>query len=148
MTDSIKERIKEVFHESKEILALITNDIYDYPDKFIYKLLLESIQNPIDITIGLKIRKENLNDCKRLMEKGIKIYHWNISEEMPLGLYISDRKYTLITFIGDWKEFPKHNVWIGHIGDAMRHKGFKFLIQWSFSFCCIPASERIKELEN
>jgi len=85
--------------------------------------------------LELKMGVDNAELVQKLLEKGVNVYHWDLTEEMPLGIYTSDSKNTLITIFGSLKTYMEHNIGFLVQGDAGYHKGFEFLIQWFFTSC-------------
>ena len=57
------------------------------------------------------------------------VYRWSISEEIPIGIYISDNPYIIITFIGSWGKKYEHNVGLIIQNNPTLQKGIEFLIQ-------------------
>ena len=144
----IKSKIEQIITQTNtELLALITPDYTKNAETWIYNLLLSKAQDPVEISIGMKVTENNKAEVKKLMAKGINVYHWSLTEEMPLGIYTSDSKDTLITVIGSWKKYYEHNIGFLVQDPPPHHKGFEFLIQWFFS-SCKRAEEKIKDIST
>ncbi len=144
----IKSKIENIIsNTNKRLLALITPDYTKTSEKWIYDLLLLKAKSKIEINIGMKIKKDNLPDVKKLIAKKIKVYNWHFTEEIPIGLYTSDSENTLLTVIGSWKKIYEHNIGFLIQGSPAQHKGFEFLIDWFFA-SCQNGEERVNELEG
>ena len=144
----IKTKIENIIQQTnKKLIALITPDYTKNSEKWIYDLLLSKAQSQIKISIGMNIKEENVAEVKKLIQKNIKVYHWRFTEEIPIGLYTSDSKNTLLTVIGSWKKYYEHNIGFLIQGSPAQHKGFEFLIEWFFS-SCKKGEERLKEIEG
>lgn len=144
----IKSKIENIISQTNnKLMALITPDYTKNSDKWIYNLLLSKAQSPIKIRIGMKIEEENTSEVKKLIKKGVEVYNWHFTEEIPIGIYTSDSKNTLITVIGSWKKIYEHNIGFLIQGAPVQHKGFEFLIDWFFT-SCQKGEERLKELKG
>ncbi len=141
------EELKEIFQAKEKVLVLIPPDEDREYEKSIFNLILSRVKDPINIKIGLRINEENMTDIIELMEKGIKVFHWDLTGEVPIGIYSSDSKNTLISLIGDWRRIPRHTIWVKINDHPKYHKGYEFLVEWFFAHC-IPAKERILELKR
>ncbi len=147
-TNRIKSKIENLFlNTNNELLALITPDYNKDSIKWINDLILQKKEKSLKISIGMKIKEEIALEIKELIKNEVKIYHWHFTEEIPIGIYSSDSKNTLITVIGSWKKYIQHDIGFLIEGPPIHHKGFEFLIQWFFS-ACTKGEDRIKELEG
>ena len=144
----IKSYIEKVVTDAeKQILMLITPDYTKKTEKWIYDLLKSSKLQAENIRIGMKIQDHHLEEVKKLIEKGFEVYHWQLTEEIPIGLYSSDSKNTVLTVIGTWKRYYQHDVGFFVQGPPSQHKEFEFLIEWFFS-SCMKGEERIKSIKG
>jgi len=144
----VKANIMDIIEKAEnEILCLITPEHTKNVNSWIFDLILDKIKKALKISILLKIQEENVAAVKNLSELGVKVYHWSITEEIPLGIYTSDSKRTLITVIGSWTKFYRHDIGFLIQGRAQQHRGFEFLVNWYFS-ACIKGEDRFKELEG
>ena len=104
---------------------------------WIYALILEKSQTPVKINIGLNTKDFSESEIKKLIKKGVNVYFWHANGEIPLEIYTSDSKHSLIIFVGNKEKCNSHRIGIFLKNAPKLQKGLESLLQWYFSTCFI-----------
>jgi len=108
--EKILKIIEEILESTKsKLTAIITPDILEVEGRKIVRTIKRLAKMNVDITIGLKA-----GDYKyqiRELSKISMLYIWPYGE-LPLGCYIADDDYCLVTLVGKWSPVVSYNIGI------------------------------------
>lgn len=104
--------------------------------------LLKKVAAGVELIIGWPISKEDITLVQELVKKAT-VYHWSLGE-VPMGIYCSDGKECLITFIGKWAPLITYDLGLW-IRNPIYVKPIEYLASKLLTITK-PAEERVQEL--
>jgi sugar-specific transcriptional regulator TrmB len=146
--DEIKKLIGKLINKSKEGLIILSPPMFGQEDEKEKTNLLtnmeKKVDNGLELIVGWPINKNDSRIVERLMKKAT-IYHWDLGE-VPMGIYSSDGKECLISFIGKWAPEIKYDLGLW-IRNPIYVKPVEYLAGKLLTINK-PANERVKELKE
>ncbi|MHA1754134.1 MAG: TrmB family transcriptional regulator [Candidatus Odinarchaeia archaeon] len=112
----IKKLINKLIEKAKEELIILTPPRFGQEEtkdkEAILNQLIKKTAKGLDLIIGWPISKSDVKFVEKLSDKST-IYHWDLGE-VPMGIYCSDGRECLITFIGKWAPILSYDLglWI------------------------------------
>ncbi len=138
--------MKLIEQAESQIVVLATPELMfnDTLKEQIFGLLKEKVSKGVELIIGWKITKKDLDIALQMM-KSATVYHWSLGET-PIGVYTIDGKECLVTFIGKWAPTPTYDLALW-IKNPIYVKSFEYLTEKLLTLN-IPGEERIEDLRE
>jgi sugar-specific transcriptional regulator TrmB len=147
-TDEIKKLIEKLINKSKKELIILSPPLFGQEDEKGKLNLLNNMEKKVDngleLIAGWPINKNDAKAAENLTKKAT-IYHWELGE-VPMGIYSSDGKECLISFIGKWAPEIRYDLGLW-IRNPIYVKPVEYLASKLLTINK-KANDRIKELKE
>jgi hypothetical protein len=144
--EEIKKLVQKLILKSEKGLIILSPPLFAQETleekENILEQLIKKMEEGVELIIGWTISKEDVNIAQKLVKKAV-VYHWSLGE-VPMGIYSSDGKECLITFIGKWAPIITYDLGLW-IRNPIYVKPIEYLASKLLTITK-PAEERIKEL--
>lgn len=146
--EEIKKLIEKSVNKSQKELIILSPPLFGQETqedkKALLDILIKKVDKGLELIMGWPINRGDIDLVKELMKKAT-IYHWGIGE-VPMGIYCSDGKECLISFIGKWAPLLTYDLGLW-IRNPIYVKPVEYLASKLLTINK-PAQERIQELDG
>ncbi|MEM2907402.1 MAG: helix-turn-helix domain-containing protein [Candidatus Odinarchaeota archaeon] len=144
--EEIKKLVEKSIVKSERELIILSPPLFGQETveekKIFLEKLIRRVNMGLNLIIGWPINRDDIHIAKELMNKAT-VYHWSLGE-VPMGIYCSDGKECLITFIGKWAPLISYDLGLW-IRNPIYVKPIEYLASKLLTITK-PAEERINEL--